>query len=395
MTENKRSGTALKIILPLLILLIGIGGFLALNKMKKTPQRQKPPQLGVLVDVMVLQAEPHQIRVHATGTVSAEQEISLVPEVSGKVTWLSPQLVSGGHFKTGEALLKIEASDYRLAVERARAEIARAEVALRTEQERAQVAQQEWNRIDLQDKGEPGPLVTREIQLQQEQANLAAAQANLKQAQLNLLRTEIKAPFNGRIRQEMVDLGQYLRAGTSIGTYSGTDRAEIHMPLPVAELRWLTIPAAGSRESGSTAIINLPGNSGKRWQGQIVRSLGEIDSGSRMATVVIAVEDPYRLKPAGKSPVLQNGQFVEAQLLGTRLAEIIRIPRAALRADQQVWIADAEDRLRLRPVKILRREQQHLLLESGVQSGDRLILTTLSGAADGLLLRPVLQERAQ
>lgn len=395
MSETKKSSTALKIILPILILVIGVVAFKMLGNLKKAPQRQKPPQLGILVDVMDLQAKAHQVSVHATGTVAAEQEIALVPEVSGKVVWLSPQLVSGGLFKRGETLLKVEASDYQLAVEKARADIARAEVALRTEQEKARVAMQEWQRIELPDKGVPGPLVTHEIQLQQEQANLAAVRANLKQAELNLQRTALLAPFDGRIRQEQVDLGQYLRAGTSIGNFSGTDRAEIHVPLPIDELRWLSIPTANNKATGSLAIISLPGNPQHQWQGKIVRSLGEIDATSRMAKIVIGVDDPYQLRGTGKGPVLLNGQFVEIQIFGQHLGQIISIPRAALRTGQQVWIADQENRLRLRPVKILRREQQQLVLEGGVESGEKLILTTLSGAADGLLLRPVLQEPTQ
>ena len=298
-------------------------------------------------------------------------------------------------FKKGEVLLKIEASDYQLAVEKARADIAKAEVALRTEQEKARVAMQEWNRIELPDKGTPGPLVTREIQLQQEQANLAATKAKLKQAELNLQRTEIKAPFDGRIRQEQVDLGQYLRAGTGIGTFSGTARAEIHVPLPIDELAWLSIPTANNKTAGSLAMISLPGNRTDHWQGKIVRSLGEIDAASRMAKVVVGIDDPYQLKKSATGPVLQNGQFVNIEIYGKHLNQAISIPRDALRTGQQVWIVGENNRLQQRPVKVLRREQQHFLLESGVEAGDKLILTTLSGAADGLLLRPVLQEQPQ
>ena len=392
-TEQKKSRMALKIILPILILLLGIGAFVGIGKLKKPPQRQTSQQLGILVDVIELQAAPHQVTVHATGTVQTEQEIALVPEVSGKVNWIAPRLVSGGLFKNGETLLKIEQSDYLLTVEKARADIARAQVALKIEQERARVARQEWQRIALPDNGEPGPLVTREIQLQQEQANLAAAQANLQLASLNLQRTELKAPFNGRIRREQVDLGQYLRAGTSIGSFAGTDRAEIHIPLPAQELKWLTIPTAGSTQSGSTAYIDLPGNRQTRWQGRIVRSLGEIDPGSRMATVVVVVDDPYQLAGSSGLPDLATGLFVDIELLGTRLDSIISIPRDALRNNQQVWIADDNNRLRLRPVDILRREQRQLLISKGVSSGERLIMTTLSAAAEGMLLRPVLQER--
>ncbi len=391
-SKTKKPGKALKIILPLLVLLLGAGGFILLGKLKQTPQRQVPAQRGVLVEVLELQATPHQISVYATGTVQPARQISLVPEISGKVIWMAPQLVDGGFFRQGETLLKIEPADYRLAVERAQAEVARAKVALATEQERARISLQEWQLIDLPDKGEPGPLVSRELQQQQEEANLAAALAALQQTRLNLERTELKAPFNGRIRQEQVDLGQYLRAGTSIGSYAGSDRAEIYVPLSLEDLRWLQVPTAASGRPGSLATIHLPDNSSS-WQGKIVRSLGEIDPTSRMATVVVEVEDPYQLQSKTSSTELSNGLFVELQFLGDKLDSSFSIPRSALRNDSQVWIADQENRLRLRSVEILRREKQQLILQQGVNNGEKLILTTLSGAAEGLLLRPILQEQ--
>jgi len=385
--NNKRSGKALKIILPILVLVIGAAGLLLLIKLKPSPQHQPPEFRGVLIDVTELRARPHQVQVHATGTVQAEQEISLVPEVSGKVSWLSPKLVDGGFFKTGETLLKIEAEDYRLAVERARAEVARAKVALLAEQERAKVARQEWQRVELPDKGKPGPLVTHEIQLQQEQANLAGAQAALEQAQLNLQRTTIRAPFNGRIRQEAVDLGQYLRAGTSIATLAGTDRAEIIIPLPLTELSWLKIPAAGSDGLGSTALIKLPGRTDSKWKGRIVRSLGEIDPGSRMATIVVAVDDPYQQTSAEKQPALSNGQFVEITLQGPVLTQVIELPRSALRENDRVWIMNDENRLHIVPVEVVRRDPEQVVAQASLADGTRLVLTAIPGAADGLLLR--------
>ncbi|MFK5925748.1 MAG: efflux RND transporter periplasmic adaptor subunit [Desulfuromusa sp.] len=385
---------ALKIILPILILIIGFVGFNMMGKLKKIPQRQRPLQQGVLVDVIELKPITHQVKVYATGTVQAEQEIALVPEVSGKVNWISPQLVGGGLFKTGETLLKIETSDFKLATEKARAEIAQVQVALATERERAKVALAEWDRMDIPDKGKPGPLVTREIQMQQQQANLAAAEANLEQAKLNLQRTELKAPFNGRIRQEQVGLGQYLRAGISIGSFAGTDRAEIYIPLPTKELIWLNIPAA-KQQKGSAAVIYLPGDNNSIWHGQLIRSLGEIDPNSRMATVVVEVEDPYQLSRSTKNPKLPNGQFVEIELYGEKFTGIISIPRKALHADDLVWIADSENHLRIRPVEVLRRERQQVLIKGGIQAGEKLVLTTLSGATEGTLLRPVLQENRQ
>lgn len=395
MTEVKnKSRLALKIILPLLILIIGFVGFNMISKLKKTPQRQTPTQQGILVDVVELRNTTHRVTIHATGTVQAEQEIALVPEISGKVIWISPKLVRGGLFKKGETLLKVDTSDFELAVKKSHAEIAQVQVELATERERAKIALSEWQRIDIIDKGTPGPLVTREIQLKQQQANLARAEANLQQTQLYLQRTELKAPFNGRIRQEQVDLGQYLRAGTSIGSFAGTDRAEIYIPLPVKELIWLKIPSA-TQQKGASAKIHLPSDDNASWSGKLTRSLGEIDPKSRMATVIVMVEDPYQLKDKLNQPPLPNGLFVDIELSGEEFTDIITIPRKALHAGNMVWIADSENRLSLRSVDILRREKQQILIKGGVQVGEKLILTAISGAAEGTLLRPMLQEKGQ
>ncbi|PLY00866.1 MAG: efflux RND transporter periplasmic adaptor subunit [Desulfuromonas sp.] len=392
---RKRSGLLLKILLPLLILLIGIGGFKLMMGLKKEPQRKPTTHQGVPVSVTEVAAATEQIIVRATGTVQPDQEITIVPEVTGKVEWLSPKLISGGLFKTGEPLLRIATADYQLAVDQARATVAKAQVSLATEQEQAKVALAEWARMNLPDKGEPGPLVTREIQLLQEQANLDAAEASLKLALLNLQRTEIRAPFNGRISAEQVDLGQYLRSGTSIATFSGTDRAEIHVELADRELKWLQIPAPGSTSAGSTAVISLPDEAQSARMGQISRSLGEIDQQSRMATVVVSVSDPYCLASQGECTPLLNGRFVDVELRGANLADIVSIPRKALHPGDIVWIADSGQRLQVRQVDVLHRDRDKVLLKGGLNNGDQLILSSLAVAAEGTLLRPVPAEEAQ
>lgn len=394
MTDSpKKSHLALKIILPLLILVAGISGFKMLTQLKKTPHRQPPQQQGVLVDVISPASGNFQVTVHATGTVKAAQEITLVPEVSGKVIEIAENFVNGGQFSSGATMIKIDPSNYQLALGKARAEIAQAQVALATERERAKIAINEWQNIDIDSKGEPGPLVTHEIQLKQQQANLAAAEANLKLAELNLERTVLKAPFNGRISQKQVDLGQYIRSGGVIGKLSGTDQAEIYVPLPYSELQWLNMPAANSHQSGSTAAIFLPGEKQPHWQGKIIRSLGEIDPTTRMATVVIAVDNPYAT--ASNQFNLETGMFVDIQIKGKPLDNILSIPRKTLRNNQQIWVVDKNNRLKIKTVEIARREKDQLLVSHGLSPDDRVITTTLAAAADGLLLRPVTTEQQQ
>lgn len=386
----------LKIFLPLLILAIGIAGAVVITKIKKPPQKHQPPELGLLVDVMQVESRPHQVNVHATGTVQPSQEISVVPEVSGKVTWLSPQLVNGGFLGKGEKLIQIDQRDYLLAVNRAKAELAQAEVALQTEQQQSRIALDEWQRLDMPDKGKPNPLVLREPQMQSAQANLDAARAGLEQAKLNLQRTTLYAPFNCRVRTEQVDPGQYLRAGSAIVTLAGTDRVEISVPLPLSELQWLSIPRADWNGSGSSATLSTTtGDKKHQWNGRVVRSLGEINGNSHMATVVVAVDDPYRMQNRAENGQfdLAVGLFVDIVLHGQTLPEVVPIPREILRENNTVWVVDAEDRLQIRPVHVLRRERELLLIDSGINSGEKLVITTLDGVAEGLKLRPVQQEQ--
>jgi len=384
----------LKIVLPLLILTFGVVGFKLITGMQSSPKKQVQPERGLLVDVQKVESSTHQVKVHATGTVIPSVEISLVPEVSGKVTWLSSNLVSGGFLRKGEKLLEIDQNDYLLAVNQAKATLAQAEVALQTEQQQAQVALEEWLLLKMADKGEPSSLVLREPQLRKEQANLAAAQAGLEKAQLNLQRTTLYAPFNCRVRTEQVDPGQYLRAGTGVATLAGTDHVEINVPLPLDELQWLEIPRSDNQTKGSQATIIL--TSGKQrftWDGLIVRSLGEVNTNSHMATVIIAVDDPYQRQKSARTQFdLSVGMFVDIELHGKQLPQVVAIPRRTIRENNNVWIADLEDRLQIRPVNILRREREMLLIDSGLVDGERLILTTLDGAADGLQLRPIEQE---
>ena len=394
MEKTKRQKHYLKWLLPLLILLFAALAAVMVAKSRRPPAKEVRDNPGILVETLTLEARSQRARVHATGTVRAQQQISLVAEVTGTLVWVSPRFAGGGFFRQGEKLLEIDPRDYALAVERAQADLARAQASLQTEEEQAALAKREWQQLQLPDKGQPSPLVLRQPQLQSAQATLVAARAGLKQAQLNLERTQIRAPFNGRLHDKKGDLGEYVRSGSVLARFAGTDRAEILVPLPVEDLEWLVIPRAGSRASGSAVTVSAQlGDKNKSWQGQIVRSLGEVDPVSRMATMVVTVDDPYHLKASeAKDSALLSGLFVQLEIQGKELGSVIEIPRAALRQGDVVWLAAANDQLEIRPVKILRRQQQSLLIESGLAPGERLVLTNISAAAPGLKLRPRSQE---
>lgn len=383
---NKR----LKTVLPILILLLAGLISLAIVKSRTPPEKHPQVNRGILVETMPITSQSQQAIIHATGTVEPQQEISMVAEVSGSLTWVSSRFVAGGFFRKGEKLLEIDPRDYRLAVQRAQAELARARIGLQTEKEQSGIARREWEQLDLPDKGTPSPLVLRQPQLKSEEANLVAAQAALEQARLNLERTSIRAPFNGRLRSKKVDLGEYVRVGTSLAVLAGTDAAEIIVPLPIEDLRWLMIPTAGSGQEGSSSLVSAQfGNQDYQWQGSISRSFGEIDNSNRMARIAIRVEDPYNLlqKKKTRSFPLANGMFVTIEIKGAELGQLVSIPRSTLREGNIVWLMDKNDQLEIRPVHVVLRQQETLLIDQGLETGERLVLTSISGSAPGMKLR--------
>lgn len=377
---------------PLLILAVGLIGMGALAFSRPEPKKQDSGNPGALVEVMTVTKENRRITVHGTGTVQARQEVNITPQVSGRVVEMSKKLVAGGFFRKSELLFQIEDVDYKLAVEQAKASLAKAEYDLATVDSQARIARMEWERLKLSGGAEANPLALYEPQLKNARANVASAKATLKQAELDLERTNIRAPFNCRVRLEQIDPGQYVRAGTSVALVAGTDTAEVVVPLPFDEMQWLSVPRHGRIKRGSPATIRFrSGDTVHEWQGSVVRSLGEVDDRGRMARVVVSIADPYgfvrQKKQADRQP-LEVGMFVEVLLGGKSLPAVFAIPRSALRDNSTVWTMDEENLLRIRPVQVVRLEQTEALVANGIENNTRVVLTMVSGAADGMKLRP-------
>lgn len=380
----------IKIILPLLIIVCGVVAAKILIANRPDPKKTPRENPGALVETLTVTRGERQVLVHGTGTVQSRQQVEIVPQVSGRVVEMAPSLVPGGFFNKGDLLLRIEEADYRLAVDKARAAMAKSEYELATVEGQARVARQEWERLELTGgKEAPNPLVLHEPQLKNAQASLLSAKAALRQAELDLERTVMRAPFAGVVRSEAVDLGQYVRGGTPVGLLAGTGQAEIVVPLPLHELGWLEIPRPGSKGEGSKAVVQLAtGGRTFEWSGRIVRSLGEVDPQGRMARVVVAIDDPYGLRSRdAKRPSLAVGTFVQVTLHGEMLHDVAVLPAAALRDGAQVWIMN-DSRLKIRPVEVVRRAREEVVIGGGLQAGEKVVLTNVAGAAEGMRLRP-------
>lgn len=378
---------ALQILLPVALLAGGVFGFKALIARRQAPQREAAPTPAPLVEVWTATARDRAVTVAATGAVQATREVSVAPQVGGRVIWLAPQLVPGGFFGAGDLLFEIEKADYALALERAKAGRVTAGVELAKVESQARVARQEWERLGLAGEA-PNPLVLFEPQLEHARATLATAEIAVRQAELDLGRTAVRAPFASRVRAEDLEVGQLVRAGVAAAHLAGTEVAEVLVPLSPEDLAWLRVPRPGSAERGSPATVTPPGG-GPPWRGTLARSLGEVDPKTRLAQVVVAVADPYGLAPGAPSgrPSLAPGLFVDVEFQGRTLPGAIEVPRSAVQEGSSVWVADADDTLGVRAVTVARRERNHVLVTRGLAPGDRVVVTPVPGATDGMALR--------
>jgi RND family efflux transporter MFP subunit len=325
--------------------------------------------------------------------VIAARQSALSAEVAGRIIYMSPALVAGGQFEKGEVLLRNDPVDYKLAVTLAQAQILEAETKLKLAQQEAAAAREDWRRIRGSKAGTPPALVAKEPQLAAARANLAAAQARLSQAELDLKRTEVIAPFDGRVTTKAVDLGQYLRKGDKVADVYSIDAAEIVVSLENQDLAWLSVPGLTPEgDPGSKALVTTRfAGQEISWKGQVVRSEGELDRRTRLVPVVVRVNKPY-----SRRPPLTVGLFVTVEMIGSVVPKACLLPRAVMHENDVVWVYDREqEALKFRKVKVARRWGDKVLITGGLKQGELVVTSSLRSVSDGMKVRLASAERPE
>jgi RND family efflux transporter MFP subunit len=386
---------ALMALLPIAVLGAGVWAAMTMIANRPEPEKKAPEVEPPLVRVIGAQSENIALKVETEGVVAPRTESQLVPEVSGRVLSTSPSLVAGGFFDQGQILLKIDPREYELAVVRARSAVAQAKTRVATEEQEASVARKEWESLGNAEAAPP--LVLREPQVAEAKAVLASARAALEQAQFDLERTVVKAPFDGRVREKSVDVGQYVQRGQSVARLYSVDIAEVRLPVADEQLAYVSLPLAyrnveSSQDAHGPAVTLEADFAGEtyQWRGRIVRTEGEIDPRTRMVHAIAQVEDPYARTGSSRRPPLAVGMFVKGEILG-KSVRAIPIPRTAVRGENTVLIVNDNNQIELRQLDIFRQERERVLASGGVKEGERICVSILEAAVDGMPVR-VLEE---
>ncbi len=386
---EKRSGRK-KTLLTLLAIVLILASALAAGAyiVKSAPKanRKKPVQEAPLVTTASLETSVEQVTVAAMGTVIPATELELQTEVSGRIVGVHKNFELGSRIAYSDKLLMLEPADYQLAVAQAESKVAAAAYELALEEGNQEIARQEWElyggseSASEQDK----ELALRKPHLLKAQAEYSAAKAELVQAELNLQRTVLYAPFNALVTAKTAEPGGYLSAQETVATLVGTDRYWVQVSLPVDRLSWIEVPQQ-TGEQGSMVQISA---GGKQKLGRVTKLLGGLEEQGRMARLLVAVDDPLDLKkPVEQRQPLLLGEYVRVEIDGKMLSDVISVPRSALHDGDQLWLADAQQRLQVNQAEVLWRDSERVLLRNSLPENSRLVTSNLSTAVSGMQLR--------
>lgn len=330
----------------------------------------------------------------ATGTVEPSQRIEFVPEVAGRVVWVSPSLAPGARFAKGEVFARIENRDFQIRVQQARAQVRSAELELELEKGRQEVARREWELLGSDRPADDAPLATRQSHLEVAEVGLASAKSALDQAELTLARTVLRAPFDCSVVSEAIDVGQYVAPGSSIANLIGTKTFRIRVGLRVEDLTYLQVPGFNS-EVGSTAKIVQRLGRGQEISrpGTVTRLIEQLDPQSRRALVLVEVEDPLTTIDEGSLPLLA-GAFVDVTFRGKELANVIPVPREAVQQGHFVWTV-RDGKLHRNRIEIAWDSDESVFASGGLSPNDAIVTSALSNPVDGQEVEVELAPTAQ
>lgn len=387
-------------------------------------ERGEPTRTVRVIEVPLVELVP---MAEGYGQVQPARIWTAVSQVAGRVTYIHPRLRDGEILPVDTELVHIDPKDYELALAQAQAELAElnaqeknARASLNIEKRNQQLAKKELERIQkLVTKGTSSQSKADETEramlaysasVQNLQNTLALVpskrsvlEAKVSLAERNLGHTIIRAPYDMRVASLKVEADQYVPVGQSLFEGDAVDRVEIKAQVAMSSLRRLfigrQIQIDIERVSEEFAelialdpVVKLDmGNHVAEWQAEFVRFSDTVDPETRTMGVVVAVDNPFEKVIPGYKPPLSKGMFVNVVMRGKKSMQRVLVPRSAVRANT-VYVADEDNRLRRRSVKILFSQGDISVVEQGLEPGERVVVTDLVPAVDGMLLQVQLDE---
>lgn len=381
--------TLLKIILPVCLIALGAAGFWFYKSKVVKFERKPAEKTAPVVDVMKVNPDRFIAQIRVMGTVQPDREVVIKSQVAGTVIQVAPEFVQGGLISKGQTMVRIDPADYKLAVNKAQNALAQAQADYEIEKGQQLVAKEE---LKLMARMSPNgiretTLVLRKPQLEQARAVVASAESDLEAARLDLERTRISAPFHALVLSKAVDAGAMTAAQGTLATLVDVTCYQVEVQVPLDRLDRIRV----HETQGSSARIRSL-YAGREWEGRVVRTTGAVTEQSRMAGVIIQVDDPLGLGSAEGRPAMLLDDHVEAVIEGQAFDNVFSLPRNLVQEDSSLWIYN-DGRLEIRKVAPVWIENDRVFIQSGLSPGDLVISSDLSAPVPGMALTLASQER--
>ena len=379
--------------------------------LKPEPEyKPSPPRVPLVITVPVV-VGADVIRVYGAGTVRPRAEITVAAEIKGKVSWVDPAFQTGGRVREGQILFRIDDADYRNRVKQSRANVAAQKVVLLQVDEEARIARSEYAKFkrrqaESASQAKTSPLTLQRPQLEAARAALVRDSALLADAELALSRTKVRAPFDGVVQAESVDVGQFVDAGQSVGRLYAADAVEVVVPLADADAA--LIPGLWDLEAGdgdkrvAARVMAEYGDGSYEWAGYVDRAEASLDTQTRTINVIVRVPDPFAAGvrvgadngpdagPGAASnfsgPPLLVGKFVEVHMQGSAPGRYFRVPPPALRTGHKVW-AIRDKTVTIVPVRVLQRSDDDVFVTGAFEAGQPVVVGGIRIATEGMAVR--------
>ena len=346
---------------------------------------EEAPAPDVIVEILT--PKDFQIQISSNGTTTPLTQTVLTAEVGGEVIYRSKKFSEGSSVIEGEILAKIDDTDLQLQYKNALLQLANAEVQHSLQLAEAEVAKEAWEKIG---DGVASDLTLKKPQLKQAEALLEVAKAQVSSAKKKLNKTEIVAPYAGRIQSVNIDLGTTIIPGQPVGALYTSSEIEVTLAVKDNDLQFLSIPMDGRKldpsEQALVEIRSFYKGKNQTWIGRLERVDGVIDPVTRMINLIAVFKNDFI---ETDKPNLPIGLFVEAQIDGIILKDIYSIPVNAISENNEVYIVNNDNELVLRQLSILKKYSDFVIVKDGLKAGERIVTSKLSTASNGIKVNPV------
>ena len=346
---------------------------------------EEAPAPDVIVEILT--PKDYQIQISSNGTTTPLTQTVLTAEVGGEVIYRSKKFSEGSSVIKGEILAKIDDTDLQLQYKNALLQLANAEVQHSLQLAEAEVAKEAWEKIG---DGVASNLTLKKPQLKQAEALLEVAKAQVNSAKNKLNKTEIVAPYAGRIQSVNIDLGTTIIPGQPVGALYTSSEIEVTLAVKDNDLQFLSIPMDGRKlDPSEQALVEIKSfykGKNQTWIGRLERVDGVIDPITRMINLIAVFKNDFI---EIDKPNLPIGLFVEAQIDGIKLKDIFSIPVNAISQNNEVYIVNNDNELVSIKLPILKKYSDFVIVKDGLKAGERIVTSKLSTASNGIKVNPV------